>query len=222
MIGLGLPDLGGRPLKLLCLGAHCDDIEIGAGATVLRLLRDNPGAEVLWVIFSSNEARKTEARACAERLLAGAGKQDIRILEFRDGFLPYAGVAVKEAFEALKLEFVPDLILTHYRHDLHQDHRQVNELTWNTWRNHLILEYEIPKWDGDMGIPNFFMPIAEADLDAKIAALLDCYASQRGKSWFTEDTFRALPRLRGMECASPSRFAEAFHCRKAVLGAPLP
>jgi LmbE family N-acetylglucosaminyl deacetylase len=126
-------------------------------------------------------------------------------------------VAVKEAFEALKTAFVPDLILTHYRHDLHQDHRQVCELTRNTWRNHLILEYEIPKWDGDMGIPNLFVPLEEADLAAKIAALMDCYVSQRGKSWFTEDTFRALPRLRGMECNAPSRHAEAFHCRKAVL-----
>jgi LmbE family N-acetylglucosaminyl deacetylase len=217
LIGLRLPDRGGRPLKVLCLGAHCDDIEIGAGGTVLRLLRENPGTEVLWVVFSSTEERRAEAQACAQRFLAGAGKGDIRILGFRDGFLPYAGAAVKEAFEDLKTAFVPDLILTHYRHDLHQDHRQVCELTWNTWRNHLILEYEIPKWDGDMGIPNFFVPLEEADLAAKIAALMDCYVSQRGKSWFTEDTFRALPRLRGMECNAPSRHAEAFHCRKAAL-----
>jgi LmbE family N-acetylglucosaminyl deacetylase len=216
MMRLGLAPKRGEPLRVLCLGAHCDDIEIGAGATVIRLIREYPGAEFLWAVFCSNEVRKREAQACAQRILAGAGKADIRILAFRDGFLPYEGTAVKEQFEALKPALKPDLILTHYRHDLHQDHRQVNELTWNTWRDHLILEYEIPKWDGDMGIPNFFAPIETADLAAKIAALTECYASQKGKHWFSEETFRALPRLRGMECNAPSAYAEAFHCRKAA------
>ena len=217
MMNLGWAGKGPGPLKVLCLGAHCDDVEIGCGGTVMRLIKENPGAEFLWVVFSSNELRKAEAQACAERILAGAAKSDIRILAFRDGFLPYSGAAVKEQFEDLKKQFRPDLILTHYRHDLHQDHRMVCELTWNTWRDHFILEYEIPKYDGDMGIPNFFVPLDQGIVDGKIAALLDCYASQKGRQWFMEDTFQALLRLRGMECNSASRYAEAFHCRKAVL-----
>ena len=215
MMRLGWARKGG-PLKILCLGAHCDDIEIGCGGTVLRLLSENPGAEVLWAVFSSNAARKAEAEACAERFLAGAGSKDVRILGFRDGFLPYAGAEVKDSFEDLKRQFAPDLILTHCRHDLHQDHRLVNELAWNTWRDHFILEYEIPKYDGDMGAPNFFVPLEEETCARKLSAILECYATQKGKQWFQEDTFRSLLRLRGMEANSPSRHAEAFYCRKAV------
>jgi LmbE family N-acetylglucosaminyl deacetylase len=208
---------GGGIGKVLCLGAHCDDIEIGAGGTVLRLAEEYPEAEFLWVVFCSNEARKAEAQACAERFLAGAGRKQIRIFDLRDGFLPYSGATVKERFEELKKAFTPDLILTHYRHDLHQDHRIVNELTWNTWRDHLILEYEIPKYDGDLGIPNFFVRLEKDYCDKKIQFILDGYPSQAGRQWFMEDTFRALLRLRGMEGNSPSRFAEAFHSRKACL-----
>jgi LmbE family N-acetylglucosaminyl deacetylase len=203
--------------KILCLGAHCDDIEIGCGGTVLRLAAMNPEAEFLWVVFASNEKRKAEAKACAETFLAGAARKDIRVFDFRDGFLPYSGALVKEKFEELKKDFNPDLILTHYRHDLHQDHRQINELTWNTWRDHFILEYEIPKYDGDMGIPNFFVALEKELCDRKIGNLMKGYPTQAGKQWFMEDTFRALLRLRGMEANSPTRFAEAFHSRKAVL-----
>ena len=202
--------------NILCLGAHCDDIEIGCGGTVLRLVEEYPEARFLWVVFASNETRKAEAQACAERFLAGAQRKEIRILAFRDGYLPYNGAAVKDKFEELKRAFTPDLILTHYRHDLHQDHRLVSELTWNTWRDHLILEYEIPKYDGDLGIPNFFVRLEQGHCDRKIGHLLDCYPSQAGRQWFMEDTFRALLRLRGMEANSDSRFAEAFHSRKAV------
>jgi LmbE family N-acetylglucosaminyl deacetylase len=207
----------GVPLRVLCLGAHCDDIEIGCGGTVLRLIEEDPATEFLWVVFSSNETRKAEATACAEAFLAGAARRDIRILGFRDGFLPYSGAAVKDACEDLKRQFTPDLILTHYRHDLHQDHRLVNELTWNTWRDHLVLEYEVPKYDGDMGIPNVFVPLEGPVVDRKLKAILEGYPTQRGRQWFMEDTFRSLLRLRGMESNSPSRYAEAFHGRKAVL-----
>jgi LmbE family N-acetylglucosaminyl deacetylase len=214
-LSLRRPD--GAPPRILCLGAHCDDIEIGCGGTVLRLLREHPGAEVLWVVFTSNPARKAEAEACAARFLEGAGRREVRVHAFRDGFLPWNGAEVKDAFEALKPAMVPDLILTHYRHDLHQDHRLVSDLTWNTWRNHLILEYEIPKWDGDLGVPNFFAPLPEDLVGLKVKHLMEGYPTQAGKSWFMEDTFLSLLRLRGMECNSPSRYAEAFHCRKAVI-----
>lgn len=216
MLKLRLDTPAGAPPRILLLGAHCDDIEIGAGGTAMRLVAENPGAAFRWVVFSSNPTRKAEAEACAAKFLAGAKDPQVIVHSFRDGFLPYSGAEVKDAFEALK-DFKPDLILTHYRQDLHQDHRLVNELTWNTWRNHLILEYEIPKYDGDMGIPNFFVPIEAAAVDRKIAAILEGYPTQAGRQWFMDDTFRSLLRLRGMECNSPSRYAEAFHCRKAVL-----
>ena len=200
--------------KILLLGAHCDDIEIGCGGAVLRLVEENPQAEFLWVVFASNPIRKSEALACAEAFLQGAAKHEIVIHAYRDGFLPNHWAEVKDDFEAIKKRFNPDLILTHCRQDLHQDHRIVSDLTWNTWRDHLILEYEIPKYDGDMGIPNFFVRLDQAKCDAKIAYLMKHYATQAGKQWFMEDTFRALLRLRGMEANSPTRYAEAFFGRK--------
>jgi LmbE family N-acetylglucosaminyl deacetylase len=217
MLPLGLSKIDGSPLRILCLGAHCDDIEIGCGGSILRLIEENPSTEILWVVFSSSPIRKPEAQVAAEAFLKGAAKSEIRILDFRDGYLPYSGSAVKDCFEALKPHFNPDLILTHYRHDLHQDHRLVSDLTWNTYRNHFILEYEIPKYDGDMGIPNFFIPITEAQAANKIKTLLESYPTQKDRQWFMEDTFYALLRLRGMESNAPSRYAEAFHSRKAVL-----
>jgi LmbE family N-acetylglucosaminyl deacetylase len=215
MLNLGLQTPASAPLRVLCLGAHCDDIEIGAGGTVLRLIAEQPGSEFLWVVFSSNAARKAEAEACARRFLASAREPKIEVYGFRDGFLPVHWAEMKEIFEGLKA-YKPDLILTHYRADLHQDHRVVNELTWNTWRNHLIWEYEIPKYDGDMGVPNFFVPLDAALCERKIQQILEGYPSQGGHQWFMDDTFRSLLRLRGMECNSPSRYAEAFYCRKAV------
>ncbi len=204
------------PLRVLALGAHCDDIEIGCGGTILRLAAERPGLEVRWVAFCSSPARAEEGRASAVAFLQGAAKADVTILAHRDGFLPDAWAAVKEEFEDLRRGFSPDLIFTHYRHDLHQDHRVVSELTWNTWRNQLILEYEIPKFDGDLGVPNFFAPLQAATLEKKIALLLKYFPTQAGKPWFTADLFRALPRIRGMECVAPEGLAEAFHCRKAV------
>ena len=214
---------GGRsaaPLAhILCFGAHCDDIEIGCGGALLRLLSEHPRARVTWMVCTSNPVRAQEARVCAAAFLRGR-KAEVRILGFRDGFLPKHWAELKDAFETLKQEMqevAPDLIFTHYRHDLHQDHRAVSELTWNTFRNHVILEYEIPKWDGDLGVPNVFIPLPEKMLDGKIARLMRAYKTQAGKAWFTEDVFRALPRLRGMECNSASGFAEAFYGRKIVL-----
>jgi LmbE family N-acetylglucosaminyl deacetylase len=204
------------PLRVLALGAHCDDIEIGCGGTLLRLASERKQLEVRWVAFASTPLRAAEARASAAAFLQGVARSDVTVGSHRDGFLPDEWAVVKEAFEAIKTAFSPDIIFTHYRNDLHQDHRIVSELTWNTWRNHLILEYEIPKYDGDLGAPNLFAPLSAAVLDRKIALLLQHYPSQANKPWFTPDLFRALPRIRGMECVAPEGVAEAFYCRKAT------
>lgn len=204
--------------RILCLGAHSDDIEIGAGGTVLELLARRPDVHVDWVVFAAADSQRAdEARASATRFLEGAASFEVHVFEFRDGFLPAERTAVKEGFETLKAKIQPDLILTHFAGDAHQDHRLVNELTWNTWRDHVILEYEIVKWDGDLGRPNVYVPVSAERQDEKIAILLDVFASQRGKDWFDEETYRSLARIRGMECRSPSRYAEAFHARKLVL-----
>jgi LmbE family N-acetylglucosaminyl deacetylase len=210
-------DKADRTLRVLCLGAHSDDIEIGCGGTLLRLVAEGWRLVVHWVVLCSNETREDEARASAEDFLSGAAAKQISIERFRDGFLPYSGPPVKEYFEDLKKEPSPDLILTHHRADLHQDHRLVCELTWNTFRDHLILEYEVPKFDGDLGLPNFFMPIPEEHARKKVELLLKHFGSQRSKHWFTEDTFLSLMRLRGVESRSPTRYAEGFHCRKILL-----
>lgn len=207
-----------RP-HLLCLGAHCDDIEIGCGGTILKLLEDYPGLTITWVVFASNEERRLEAERGAAAFAGGARELNLRIFDFKDGFLPAHVERVKETFERLKRETAaPDLIFTHYRHDLHQDHRQVCELTWNTFRNHQILEYEIPKWDGDLGVPNAFVPLSRSQGERKIELLQSVYNSQRAKAWFTDDLFWSLMRIRGMECHSPSTIAEAFYCRKMLIG----
>lgn len=203
---------------LLCLGAHCDDIEIGCGGTILRLIRENPGLHVHWVVFSSDPQRGAEARHSAEVFLQQAGSRDIVIKDFRDSYFPAIAAQLKGNFEELKAALRPDAILTHYRNDLHQDHRLISELTWNTFRNHLILEYEIPKYDGDLGAPNLFMPLIEEQWRGKISTLMECFPSQKSKHWFEPETFAGLMRLRGIESNSPSGYAEAFYCRKAVLG----
>ena len=207
------------PRTVLCLGAHCDDIEIGCGGTLLRMCENDPKLRVRWVVLSSSEVRAAEARRSAERFLRRAGHSEIVIKDFRNSFFPFIGAEIKEFFEELKRDSEPDLVLTHSRGDLHQDHRLVCELTWNTFRNHLILEYEIPKYDGDLGAPSFFVPLEEKHAHVKVDTLLECFATQRDKHWFTRDLFLALMRLRGMECNSASGYAEAFYCRKAVLAA---
>jgi LmbE family N-acetylglucosaminyl deacetylase len=206
-----------RPLHLLCLGAHCDDIEIGAGGTLLRLIAERKVARVDWVVFSSNPVRAPEARAAADFFLTGVERRDVKLLMFQDGHLPYSGGVVKQAFESIKQACNPDLILTHHKDDLHQDHRLLAELTWNTFRNHLILEYEIPKYDGNPFTPNTYVPLDEGTCRRKIEGLTTAFPSQQAKPWFTPDTFMATLRLRGVECASPTKYAESFVCRKAVL-----
>ena len=207
---------GDAPRRVLALGAHCDDIEIGCGGTLLRLVAEQRGLEVLWVVFCGTPERSVEARASAAAFLEGVSASRVVVRDYRDGFLPYSGAAVKDDFEALKREFSPDLVLTHYRHDRHQDHRLVCELTWNTWRNHLILEYEIPKYDGDFGSPNLFTSLPPSTLDRKVSLILRHFPTQAGKPWFTEDLFRAVARIRGMECGAPSGFAEGFYGRKLL------
>ncbi len=202
-------------LKVLCLGAHSDDIEIGCGGTLLKMFQELDIAEVFWVVFSSNDIRKVEAENSASAFLQSIPQKTIRVESFRDGFLPYVATEVKESFESIKKEINPDIIFTHYRNDRHQDHRLVSDLTWNTFRNHLILEYEIPKWDGDLGITNSYVEIPEELINLKIKILRESFASQTGKHWFDEETFKAILRLRGMESAC--KYAEAFYSRKLKL-----
>jgi LmbE family N-acetylglucosaminyl deacetylase len=202
-----------KPLNILCLGAHCDDIEIGAGGTLLKIFEKYSINRVKWVVFASNEVRMREATTSAKEFLSDV-PNDIDIRSYRDGFLPFLAAEVKDYFEVIKKEFSPDIIFTHYRDDRHQDHRLVSDLTWNTWRNHTIFEYEIPKYDGDLGIPNFYVPLAEKLIEKKNRILIDSFASQRDKHWFDDATFKALPRLRGMESAT--LYAEAFYARKIV------
>ena len=206
----------GVPLRVLALGAHADDIEIGCGGTLLRLAAEHADVDVTWVVFCSSPERAREASASAETFLAGVHRRRVVVKSFKDGFLPWLGAQVKEEFEALKAQVSPDLVLTHYREDRHQDHRTVSELTWNTWRDHLILEYEIPKYDGDFGSPNLFAPLKAATLDRKVELILRAFPTQSGKPWFSADLFRAVARIRGMECVAPDGYAEAFYCRKAI------
>jgi LmbE family N-acetylglucosaminyl deacetylase len=221
MKGLALLDGRTAPLRVLAIGAHSDDIEIGCGGTLLSLIEQGAVAEVCWVVLTGAGDRADEARASAEAFLAGVPQQRIVIEDFPDGFLPYSGAAVKTYFEQLKQEVGADVVFTHQRSDLHQDHRLVCELTWNTFRDHLILEYEVPKFDGDLGSPNVFVPLPDAVRRTKIEYLLRHFPSQAGKRWFQEELFAGLLRLRGMECNAPSAHAEAFYCRKAVLAVAL-
>ena len=217
MFPLPLLDPHNAPKRVLALGAHADDIEIGCGGTLLRMAADNPDLEVKWVVFCAPGEREREARTSAAAFLQGVASAEVVVKSHRDGFLPYSGAAVKDEFEELKRGFTPELVLTHYREDRHQDHRLISDLTWNTWRNHLILEYEIPKYDGDFGSPNLFVPLPEVTVDRKIVLARQHFPSQAGKHWFTADLLKAVPRIRGMECAAPSGYAEAFYCRKAIL-----
>ncbi|HEY6513456.1 MAG TPA: PIG-L deacetylase family protein [Burkholderiaceae bacterium] len=205
-----------RAPTVLLLGAHSDDIEIGCGGTVLQWVRQYPQVRFVWVTLSADGDRETETRAAAERLLAGARQAEVHTAAFRGSYFPHEGAALKDYFESLKA-FAPDVVLTHCRHDLHQDHRITHELTWNTFRNQVVLEYEIPKFDGDLGVPNVYVPLTRADLQHKCDILMECFASQRTRNWFTRDTFEALARIRGIECNAPDGVAEAFYGRKLLL-----
>lgn len=208
-------DGAGQALEsVLCLGAHCDDIEIGCSGTILKLAESGSLNRLTWVVFSSDARRSQEAFRSAERLLARVPKSEILIKRFRDGFFPFQGTEIKECFEELKTTVSADVVFTHYGRDRHQDHRLVSELTWNTFRDHMILEYEVPKYDGDMGSPNVFVTLREDLAKQKIDNLLDSFDSQRDRRWFSEDVFRAILRIRGMECNAESGLAEGFYGRK--------
>ena len=208
----------GERLAVLCLGAHSDDIEIGVGATILDWIGSGVDLTVNWCILSALGVRRQEAERSAADFLKGAAATTLHIGEFADGYFPYQGADVKRWMEGVKAKTTPDIVFTHRRDDAHQDHREVSNLTWNTFRNHAVLEYEVPKWDGDLGQPNAYMPITEAALTRKIALLEKHFGTQRSKDWFDADTFRGLARLRGMECRASERFAEAFYMRKVRLG----
>jgi LmbE family N-acetylglucosaminyl deacetylase len=205
------------PLHILCLGAHSDDIEIGCGGTLMRLAAEWPNATFHWIVFSAGPVRDVEARRSADLFLRDAANRKVIIKDFRTSFFPYTGMEIKEYFEELKTAISPDVVFTHCRDDFHQDHRVLHELTWNTFRDHVILEYEICKYDGDIGRPNLFMPLSREICERKVQYLLQCFETQKTKPWFTEDTFLSILRIRGLESNSPSRYAEAFYTRKLVL-----
>lgn len=203
-------------LRLLLLGAHCDDIEIGCGGTVMRLLKEYKIQAVKWVVFTSNPMRYEEAKECADVFLEESPQKDVVILDFRDGHLPFAGEDIKKRFEELK-EFKPDVIFTHARHDRHQDHKLLAEMTWNTFRDHTILEYEIPKYEGDLGHPNVLVTIPAELAERKATNIVNGYPSQSSKQWFDRETFLSLMRIRGIESASPTRYAEGFYMCKVIV-----
>ena len=207
----------GAPLRILCLGAHCDDLEIGCGGTILRLLAERPGSTVRWEVFAGDGERASEARSSAADFLAAAGRTQVEINSFRESYFPFVGAQIKDRFEQIKAEVEPDLILTPRTEDLHQDHRLIGELTWNTFRDHLIAEYEIPKYEGDLGQPNVFAPLSRAIAQRKIELVLRHFRSQAGRRWFRAETFESLMRLRGIECNAAEGFAEALYVRKLLL-----
>jgi LmbE family N-acetylglucosaminyl deacetylase len=211
-----LPQTSGAALTVLALGAHCDDIEIGCGATLAALAHSHPNARFIWITLSADPVRAAETRAAADALLPATVNKTVRIESFRGSYFPSSGEALKDCFETFK-PYAPDLVFTHCRGDLHQDHRIVNELTWNTFRDHAILEYEIAKFDGDLGTPNVFMPLTRQQVDDKCRVLMDCFPSQHARAWFTPETFASLARLRGVECNAPGGYAEAFFGRKIRL-----
>jgi LmbE family N-acetylglucosaminyl deacetylase len=208
----------GGPTRVLAIGCHADDIEIGCGGTLLDLAERRADLEVTWLVLSAHGDRADEATASARAFLEGLDAPPrIFVESFRDGFFPYEGAAVKERFEQLKAEVTPDVVFTHTGSDRHQDHRLACELTWNTFRDHLILEYEVPKWDGDLGRPNLYVPLTEDVVADKLELVLRHFPTQAGKHWYDDETFRGLMRLRGLECAAPSRYAEAFYAPKVML-----
>ena len=207
----------GSPLRVLCLGAHSDDIEIGCGGTLLRLLRERPGSSVTWVVFASNEQRRGEAQRSAAAYLASVAGARVEIHGFRESYFPYVGAQIKDTFEQLKGSVTPDVVFSHRADDMHQDHRVIAELTWNTFRNNLILQYEIPKYEGDLGTPSVFVPLDRVTAERKVQLLVEHFPSQAHRTWFHPDTFHGLMTVRGVECNAPERRAEAFYARKLVI-----
>lgn len=206
-----------QDLKVLCLGAHADDIEIGCGGTILRIIEESPNAHFYWAVFSGNEKRQKEALESAKILLENARSKEIVVHQFKESYFPFIGDRIKDCFERLKRDFSPDIVFTHWKSDAHQDHSLISSLTWNTFRDHFILEYEIPKFDGDLTTPNLYVHLNESQITKKIDLILRSFATQKEKPWFSEETFRSILRIRGIESNSPTKYSEAFHCRKIVL-----
>ncbi|MCW3997876.1 MAG: PIG-L family deacetylase [Candidatus Bathyarchaeota archaeon] len=207
---------GSKKPKILCLGAHSDDIEIGCGGTILRIIKEVPEAQFRWVVFSGNKIRKKEALEGVSIFLSEIVSKKIDVHNFRESYFPFIGAEIKDCFEKIKKEFNPDLIFTHYKKDAHQDHKLISKLTWNTFRNHFIIEYEIPKYDGDLGTPNLYICLDEVIVKRKINYLYEAYQTQKKKPWFSEDSFRSILRIRGLESNSPTNYAEAFYNYKMV------
>lgn len=217
MIAFKLDKIAEGGLNILALGAHCDDIEIGCGGTLLKFIEQYPINHLCWVVFASNATRKQEALDSAHQFLKDVKNPEIVVLDYRDAFLSFSALEIKEYFESIKKSFNPDIVFTHYRDDRHQDHRLISDLAWNTFRDHFILEYEIPKYDGDLGIPQCFSHISPEHAERKVDILLNAFESQKNKHWFDRETFLSLMRIRGMESAAQSKYAEAFHSRKWLL-----
>lgn len=217
MLGLLLEAAGRRPLRVLCVGAHSDDVEIGCGGTLLALQQRCKAIRIDHAVLSGDERRHGEAAAAMRRIVRAANRGEFRAAQFPDGRFPACFEPIKDWFEQLKRQSRPDVVLCHERDDRHQDHGVVNAMVWNTFRDHLVLEYETPKWDGGLGQPNVYVPLTSRQAIRKVDVLLDSFASQSGRDWFTRDTFMAMLRLRGVECRSPSGYAEAFHGRKLRL-----
>jgi LmbE family N-acetylglucosaminyl deacetylase len=211
--------IGQRVREVLCIGAHCDDIEIGCGGALLQLAEANPALSITLATFTSDATRAAESRAAVAKLLGSGREVRLETYAFRNSYFPAQWADIKAQMEALRATVQPDLVFTHFERDRHQDHRVLSELTWNAFRDHLVLEFEIAKYDGDLGAPNCFVPLAKATVDRKLDTLLTCYPSQAKKPWFTADAFAGLMRLRGIECQAPSGFAEGFYARKICLGA---
>lgn len=217
MLQLEFANRKSTTFNLLCLGAHSDDIEIGCGGLILRLINEIPDLTIRWIVFSASDERAVEARDSAADFLKDAKTTHVEVLDFKDGYFPFQGAEIKDVFEALKRDFDPSMVLTHWKDDAHQDHRILADLTHNTFRNHIILEYEIPKYDGDLGNPNFFVPLTKVSLRRKTELILRHFRTQHDRAWFTEETFGGMARLRGIGCNATEGFAEAFYARKVVL-----
>ena len=206
------------PARILCLGAHADDIEIGCGGTLIKLLSSRPDLHLHWVVLSGNDERAAEARSAAQRIVKDGSNTTVEIKQFRDAHFEYAeAVALKAYFHQLSKTVNPDLVFSHRRGDAHQDHRFVGELTWQHFRSQMILEYEIPKYEGDLGQPSVYVELDEKTAFEKVDTIVTEFPSQHEKPWFTASTFEALARIRGIECNAPSGLAEAFHCRKMLV-----
>lgn len=216
MIGLQLPaDL--RDPVVLCLGAHCDDIEIGCAGTLMTLSERHPLLKMHWVVFTAEGQREAETRAAAQLLARRPDQITVDVHALPPSWLPTRWSEAKEIMEGVRRRWQPHLVFTHRLEDRHQDHRTIAELTWNSFRDHLVLEYEISKYEGDLGQPNLYVPLSRRVAEAKVNMLMQCFPSQHGHDWFDADTFNGLMRLRGLECRAPERYAEAFHARKLIL-----